>query len=135
MATKKQKTNTPAKGKKTAAPKAAQTKTTTAKTAPAKTETAKAEQPKAAAAKPAATGDKPKLSLLKAAIAVLAESDEALNTKQMIEQAKAKGLWTPGEGKTPEQTLYSAIAREIKAKGENSRFKLVAKGHFKLASR
>ena len=135
MATKKQKTNTPAKGKKTAAPKAAQTKTTTAKTAPAKTETAKAEQPKAAAAKPAATGDKPKLSLLKAAIAVLAESDEALNTKQMIEQAKAKGLWTPGEGKTPEQTLYSAIAREIKAKGENSRFKLVTKGHFKLASR
>ena len=135
MATKKQKTNTPAKGKKTAAPKAAQNKTTTAKTAPAKTETAKAEQPKAAAAKPAATGDKPKLSLLKAAIAVLAESDEALNTKQMIEQAKAKGLWTPGEGKTPEQTLYSAIAREIKAKGENSRFKLVAKGHFKLASR
>ena len=139
MATKKQKTNTPAKGKKAAAPKAAQTKTTTAKTAPAKTETAKAEQPKAAAAKPApakaATSDKPKLSLIKAAIAVLEESDEALNTKQMIEKANAKGLWTPGEGKTPEQTLYSAIAREIKAKGENSRFKLVAKGHFKLASR
>ena len=135
MATKKKNTNAPAKGKKAAATKAAQTKTTTAKTAPAKTETAKAEQPKAAAAKPAATGDKPKLSLLKAAIAVLAESDEALNTKQMIEQAKAKGLWTPGEGKTPEQTLYSAIAREIKAKGENSRFKLVTKGHFKLASR
>ena len=135
MATKKKNANAPAKGKKAAAPKAAQTKTTTAKTAPAKTETAKAEQPKAAAAKPAATGDKPKLSLLKAAIAVLAESDEALNTKQMIEQAKAKGLWTPGEGKTPEQTLYSAIAREIKAKGENSRFKLITKGHFKLASR
>ena len=139
MATKKQKTNTPAKGKKTAAPKAAQTKTTTALAAPAKTETAKAEQPKAAAAKPApakaATSDKPKLSLLKAAIAVLEESDEALNTKQMIEQAKDKGLWTPGEGKTPEQTLYSAIAREIKAKGENSRFKLITKGHFKLASR
>ena len=128
MATKKKNTNTPAKGKK-AAPKAAPTKTSTAKA-----EATKAEQPKAAAPKPA-TGDKPKLSLLKAAIAVLEESDEALNTKQMIEQAKAKGLWTPGEGKTPEQTLYSAIAREIKAKGENSRFKLVAKGHFKLASR
>ena len=128
MATKKKNTNTPAKGKK-AAPKAAPTKTSTAKA-----EATKAEQPKAAAPKPA-TGDKPKLSLLKAAIAVLEESDEALNTKQMIEQAKAKGLWTPGEGKTPEQTLYSAIAREIKAKGENSRFKLITKGHFKLASR
>ena len=128
MATKKKNTNTPAKGKK-AAPKAAPTKTSTAKA-----EATKAEQPKAAAPKPA-TGDKPKLSLLKAAIAVLAESDEALNTKQMIEQAKAKGLWTPGEGKTPEQTLYSAIAREIKAKGENARFVQVSKGHFKLASR
>ena len=128
MATKKKNTNTPAKGKK-AAPKAAPTKTSTAKA-----EATKAEQPKAAAPKPA-TGDKPKLSLLKAAIAVLKESDEALNTKQMIEQAKDKGLWTPGEGKTPEQTLYSAIAREIKAKGENSRFKLITKGHFKLASR
>ena len=139
MATKKKTNTTPAKGKKTAAPKAAQTKTSTAKTATAKTETAKAEQPKAAAAEPEAakpaTTEKPKLSLLKAAIAVLEESDEALNTKQMIEQAKSKGLWTPGEGKTPEQTLYSAIAREIKAKGENSRFKLVTKGHFKLASR
>ena len=133
MATKKKNTNTSAKGNK-AAPKAAPTKTSTAKAEATKAEQPKAATPKPAAAKPA-TGEKPKLSLLKAAIAVLEESDEALNTKQMIEQAKDKGLWTPGEGKTPEQTLYSAIAREIKAKGENSRFKLVAKGHFKLASR
>ena len=114
MATKKKNTNTPAKGKKNAA--------------------AKAEPPKAATPK-AADESKPKLSLMKAAIAVLEESDEALNTKQMIELAKSKGLWTPGEGKTPEQTLYSAIAREIKAKGEAARFKMVSKGHFKLASR
>ena len=128
MATKKQKTNTPAKGKKPAAPKAAQTKSATARA-----EATKPAAPKSAT--PKADGAKPKLSLLKAAIAVLEENDEALNTKQMIEQAKARGLWTPGEGKTPEQTLYSAIAREIKAKGETSRFKLVTKGHFKLTSR
>ena len=133
MATKKQKTNAPAKGKKNAAPKAAQTKTAPAKTTAAKAEPAKAEAAKPAA--PKADGAKPKLSLVRAAIAVLEETDEALNTKQMIEQAKAKGLWTPGEGKTPEQTLYSAIAREIKAKGENARFVQVSKGHFKLASR
>ena len=114
MATKNKNTTAPAKGKKTTA--------------------AKAEPAKAAPAK-AADEAKPKLSLMKAAIAVLGESDEALNTKQMIELAKQKGLWTPGEGKTPEQTLYSAIAREIKAKGEAARFKMVAKGHFKLASR
>ena len=135
MATKKKNNTTPAKGKKSAAPKAAQTKTTAAKAAPAKTEAGKAVQPKAAAPAKAADAPKPKLSLLKAAVVVLEETDEALNTKQMIEQAKAKGLWTPGEGKTPEQTLYSAIAREIKSKGENSRFKLITKGHFKLASR
>ena len=120
MATKKKNTTAPAKGKKTTAAKAAET---------AKAEPAKAATPKAA------DESKPKLSLMKAAIAVLGESDEALNTKQMIELAKSKGLWTPGEGKTPEQTLYSAIAREIKAKGEAARFKMVAKGHFKLASR
>ena len=139
MATKKKNTNAPAKGKKTAAPKAAAAKTTTAKASPAKAEPAKSDTAKTAPAKAAAPkaadGAKPKLSLVKAAIAVLGETDEALNTKQMIEQAKAKGLWTPGEGKTPEQTLYSAIAREIKAKGENARFVQVSKGHFKLASR
>ena len=107
MATKKISNTTPATGKKCAAEKTAT----------------------------ATDESKPKLSLMKAAIAVLEGTDEALNTKQMIEQAKAKGLSTPGEGKPPEQTLYSAIAREIKAKGEAARFKMVSKGHFKLASR
>ena len=76
-----------------------------------------------------------KLSLINAALEVLKEDDASLTTKQMVDAAKSRNLWTPGEGKTPEQTLYSAIAREIKAKGEDSRFKLVTKGHFKLASR
>jgi len=77
----------------------------------------------AKAAKAAATksGER-KTSLLKAAIAVLETSDEALGAKQLVERAKAEGLWTPGAGKTPEQTLYSAMVREIKAKGENARF-------------
>ena len=156
MNTKKQKKTTPAKGKtnttsakaaipakatsKAAKPTADKAKPAAAmptdKAAVAKPVPAKNETPKATAAKaePAkAVGDaKPKLSLVKAAIAVLEASEEALNTKQMVEAAKAKGLWTPGVGKTPEQTLYSAIIREIKSKGENARFTLVAKGHFKL---
>ena len=129
---------------KATAPKAAQAKPAPAKAEPPKA-TAKVEPPKAtakpAAAKPAATqpaaakpadGAKPKLSLLKAAEAVLKTSDEALNTKRMVELAKEKGLWTPGAGKTPEQTLYSAILREMKKHGDASTFVLVAKGHFKL---
>ena len=72
-----------------------------------------------------------KLSLLSAAAEVLKGSDEPLNCRRMIELAKEKGLWTPAGGKTPEQTLYSAIAREIKSKGEASRFRKSAiRGHY-----
>ena len=159
MNTKKQKKTAPAKGKTNttsakaaipakAASKAAKPATAKAKPAPAKAAAKpepakdgapKAEPPKAnAPAKPApakaADGTKPKLSLLKAAAAVLKETEEAMNTKQMVEQAKQKGLWTPGAGKTPEQTLYSAILREMKKNGDSSTFVLVAKGHFKLRS-
>ena len=73
-----------------------------------------------------------KLSLMKAAMVVLGESEDAMTAKEMVEAAKARRLWEPGAGKTPEQTLYSAIAREIKAKGAAARFKLVARGHFAL---
>ena len=75
-----------------------------------------------------------KLSLLAAALEVLKADDAAMNTKQMVEEAKARRLWTPGAGKTPEQTLYSAIMREIKAKGDNSRFVKDARGHFRAKS-
>lgn len=72
-----------------------------------------------------------KLSLLSAALEVLKSDSAALNTRQMVAAAKERGLWTPGAGKTPEQTLYSAIMREIKAKGDASRFVKDASGHFK----
>ena len=118
MATKRNNTNTAPKARNKTAAKGAP-KTATAKAAPAKEAPAKAEG---------------KLSLVKAAIAVLAETDEAMNTKQLVEAAKAKGYWTPTAGKTPTQTLYSAIVRDIKAKGERARFKQVGKGCFKLNS-
>ena len=99
--------------------------------------TGKSQAPKTAknakSAAPAAEA-KPKLSLVKAAIAVLAETEEAMGANELVEAAKAKGLWTPGEGKTPAQTLYSAISREIKSKGERSRFVTAGKGKFKLAA-
>jgi len=70
------------------------------------------------------------LSLLSAAAAVLEQSDEPMSVKAMIETAKERGLWTPGGGKTPEQTLYSAIIREIKSKGGESRFRKEDRGRF-----
>ena len=72
-----------------------------------------------------------KLSLINAALEVLKSDNAAMNTKQMVEAARVQGLWTPGTGKTPEQTLYSAIMREINTKGDASRFVKDARGHFR----
>ena len=108
--------------KKTTATKVATKKATK----PAAKKTTKSTAPQTAPAQP-----EKKLSLLSAALEVLKSDDAALTTKQMVEHAKARNLWTPGAGKTPEQTLYSAIMREIKAKGDASRFVKDARGHFR----
>ena len=81
----------------------------------------------------AAAVPKKGLSLLNAAATVLERSGEAMPVRAMIEEAKASGLWTPGGGKTPEQTLYSAIIREIKDKGGASRFRKDGRGRFSFA--
>ena len=70
------------------------------------------------------------LSLVCAAAAVLERSAAPLSVKAMIDAAKAQGLWTPRAGKTPEQTLYSAIIREIRDKGSASRFRKEGRGLF-----
>ena len=71
-----------------------------------------------------------KVSLLDLAAKILADTGEALNCKELVATAKETG-WV-STGKTPEQTLYSGIFREIKEKGEASRFKKSAtrKGSF-----
>ena len=99
--------------------------------------TPKASKPAKASAKatPKSVAAIPKkgLSLLNAAATVLERSGEAMPVRAMIEEAKASGLWTPGGGKTPEQTLYSAIIREIKDKGDMSRFRKDGRGRFSFA--
>ena len=71
-----------------------------------------------------------KKSLLDLAAKILADTGEALNCKELVAKAKETG-WV-STGKTPEQTLYSGIFREMKEKGEASRFKKSAdrKGSF-----
>jgi hypothetical protein len=71
-------------------------------------------------------------SAIDAAAKVLAEAGEPLNAKQMIEAMAAKGYWTSPGGKTPHATLYSAILREITAKGNDARFKKTERGHFAI---
>jgi len=53
-----------------------------------------------------------------------------LNAKQMIEAMAEKKLWTSPGGKTPHQTLYSAILTEIRKKGEDARFVKTERGKF-----
>ena len=59
-----------------------------------------------------------RMSLMDAAVAVLKESGEPMNTREMVKAAAEKGYWTPTACKTPEQTLYGSIFREIKIKAQ-----------------
>jgi hypothetical protein len=48
----------------------------------------------------------------------------------MIAQLAAKAYWTSPKGRTPAATLYSAILREIVAKGKEARFVKSERGKF-----
>jgi hypothetical protein len=89
---------------------------------------------KTAAKKDATTAGEKKLSLVDAAAKLLAEDGGAMGTKEIVEKVVKKGWWTPGAGKTPDATLYSAIIREIKDKGKDARFKKTEPGKFAAKS-
>ena len=96
-------------------------------TSPKSTKAAKTRAKKAADAPPK------KLSALDAAVRVLEETKHAMTCSEMIEAMSAKRYWTSPGGKTPAATLYSAILRELNAKGKDSRFKKTERGKFKRA--
>ncbi len=73
-----------------------------------------------------------KPGVLDGAVKVLAEADEPLSCREMIERMVSKGYWKSPAGKTPSATLYSAILRELKSKGSEARFKKVDRGRFAL---
>jgi hypothetical protein len=99
-----------------------------------KTTTKKAAKPAATKAKKAKPAGDKKLSQLQAAIKVLAEAGEPMNCKAMVEAMQAKGYWTSPAGKTPSQTLYASIIRDIR-KGKDARFVKTDRGTFTLASK
>ena len=107
----------------------------------AQTRAAKAEKAVPAAEAPvaealAATSEvkERKMGLVSAAIQILKDAaNTPMGVKEMVEQVTAKGLWSPARGgKTPAATLYAAIFREIKQKGEASRFIQPDRGKFAL---
>ena len=75
-----------------------------------------------------------RLGLVSAAIRVLQDAGNgaAMNCPDLVKTATERGLWQPMAGKTPASTLYAAILREIKDKGETSRFTKTDRGKFAL---
>jgi hypothetical protein len=71
-----------------------------------------------------------KSSALDAAARVLAENGEPMNCQEMIAAMAQKGYWKSPGGQTPHATLYSAILREMKAKGKEARFAKSERGKF-----
>ena len=86
---------------------------------------------------PAHESDKPvkRLSLLNAAVIVLkgAGPDHPMNCKEILEAILERQLWTPTDCKTPEQTLYGSIFREIATKEHPRIVKSDVKGKFRIA--
>ena len=86
---------------------------------------------------PAHESDKPakRISMLSAAVEVLkaAGPEHPMNCKEILEAILERHLWTPTECKTPEQTLYGSIFREIATKERPRIVKSEIKGKFRIA--
>ena len=86
---------------------------------------------------PAHESDKPvkRLSLLNAAVIVLKDAgpERPMNCKEILEAILARQLWTPTDCKTPEQTLYGSIFREIATKEHPRIVRAEQKGKFRIA--
>jgi hypothetical protein len=102
----------------------------------AQTEPDVASEPAPTAGKPkrrrkdAAEPQQKKLSALDAAARVLAETGAPMGCKELIGAMAGKGYWMSPGGKTPDATLFSAIAREIATKGDLARFTKAGPGRF-----
>src|SRR5262249_27805389 len=106
---------------------------TTGKGKSAKTKAAKPEGTKKTKKEKAPKPPKEKkTSALDAAAKVLGEKGEPMNCQELIKEMSENGYWKSPGGLTPQATLYSAIAREIKVKGKESRFKKAERGMFSL---
>lgn len=127
MATKKTRTSKKTATKKTAKPRTIKVvggDDSDGSSSPTKATVAKTNKKSKAAPK------EKRLSAIDAAAKVLAAATEPMNAKQLIDAIVTQGLWTSPAGKTPHATLYSAILREIKAKGTSARFTKTERGKF-----
>jgi hypothetical protein len=71
-----------------------------------------------------------KLSMMAAALQVLQDRKVAMTCPELIDVMATEGLWVSPGGKTPANTLYAAISRDIKDKGKDSGFRKPERGKF-----
>ncbi len=72
-----------------------------------------------------------RLTLLDAARRVLSETKKAMTTREIVKTATDKEYWTT-DASTPWATLHAALSREIREKGDASRFVKAGRGKFAL---
>ena len=72
---------------------------------------------------------------MNAAVQLLRESPVPMNTREIVAAAIEAGLWEPTGSKTPEQSLYGSIFREIAAKEHPRIVRAEQKGKFRIAER
>ncbi len=82
------------------------------------------------AKKPASEPKPKRLSALDAAAEVLKTEGKPMNAKELIAAMAEQGLWTSPGGKTPHATLYAAMMREARDKGDAARFRKLGRGQF-----
>ena len=76
---------------------------------------------------------RPRMSGLDAAILVLKTASEPIDITEIMKRIKRRGLWASRKGKTPAQSINSAMVREI-AKGADARILRVGRGLFTHAN-
>ena len=81
--------------------------------------------------KKASSEQKPKrVSALDAAAQVLAKAGKPMRAQELIAAMAEQNLWKSPCGKTPHATLYAAMMREARDKGDAARFRKVDRGMF-----
>jgi hypothetical protein len=53
-----------------------------------------------------------------------------MTCQELIAMMAKKGYWTSPGGRTPHATLYAAMAKELKIKGADARFRKTGRGTF-----
>ena len=68
--------------------------------------------------------------MMAAALQVLQQRKVAMTCPELIDVLATEDLWTSPRGKTPSNTLFAAISRDIKDKGKDSAFRKEERGRF-----